>query len=160
MSEEYYSLVLNSTISTNIINNTSRNSIQYFINWASVLPDKYQRYNLTFTFTTDYVALSTSASQAFGSISVNFGNAGVVGQNSATSTFIGQYIQYIGYCVSNTPVILYAAGSQDNPPTTISYPQNNIITVNITDVRNSGNLIPNYILRLCFKPVINQDQLN
>jgi hypothetical protein len=45
---ESYSLVLNSQTSNNIINNTNLSSVQYNINWNSILPQKYKRYNVTF----------------------------------------------------------------------------------------------------------------
>ena len=46
MSNETYSLVLNSQNATNKVNNASTSSISYNINWDSVLPRKYSQYSL------------------------------------------------------------------------------------------------------------------
>ena len=46
MSNETYSLVLNSSNAINRTNNTSLSSVSYNINWDSILPRKYNQYSL------------------------------------------------------------------------------------------------------------------
>jgi hypothetical protein len=53
MHNESYSLILNSQTSTNIINNTNLSSVKYNVNWLNILPQKYRRYNVKFSFASD-----------------------------------------------------------------------------------------------------------
>ena len=49
MSEQTYTLILDSQNSTNLISNTNIYACQYYINWDAILEPKYQTYSLTYT---------------------------------------------------------------------------------------------------------------
>jgi len=56
MSNETYSLVLNSQNATNRVNNASTSSISYNINWDNVLPRKYSQYSLNWQLKSNNVS--------------------------------------------------------------------------------------------------------
>ena len=67
MSNETYSLVLNSQNATNRVNNASTSSISYNINWDNVLPRKYSQYSLNWQLKSN----TTQTIQFYGAITTN-----------------------------------------------------------------------------------------
>ena len=53
MSNETYTLVLNSSNASNRTNNASLSSVSYIINWDAVLPRKYNQYSLNWQLKTN-----------------------------------------------------------------------------------------------------------
>jgi hypothetical protein len=84
MSNESYSLVLNSQNATNRGVNTTLSSISYNINWDTVLPRKYSQYSLNWQLKSN----TTQTIQFFGAITTN----NTLTLNAATCKFGTLYV--------------------------------------------------------------------
>jgi hypothetical protein len=158
--KEVYSLILNSSDTTNLISTPSLKSYQYFINWETVIPKKYEskKFNVSFSFISN-IQLSSSNSMNTGILSSNFGKTNTF-DNKMTETAVLGYIQPIVYskwadAPTNTIVgyyYYYLANNQDNAPTTINYPTNNFLTIRITDADPTLTFVvmQNYSIRFSF----------
>jgi hypothetical protein len=131
MHKETYSLVLNSQTSTsNITNNTNLSSVQYNINWLSILPQKYRRYFVTFQCQ-----------------SANVQNVGFVGSQTAnvlavTNVFNGQLYVGMQYWIPNIIVTItsFVAGTTGGVG---SYNINSANTVGTASLLYSTNTLFN-----------------
>jgi hypothetical protein len=168
MQIETFTLILNSSDATNIINNSSIKAYSYSINWEAVIPkSKIQNYeaskfNVYFSFVSNIATTNLSlVNSAY--ISANFGKSNSI-DNRMTQTNLLGFLQPIVYSkYSNYPTNTitdyyqyYIANNQDNSPTTISYPHNSQIIITIADTDSSYNAvnIGNYILKLTFEQII------
>jgi len=148
---EKYSLILSSQNTNNIVDSTNKNKIQYLINWNSILPVQYKKFNVSFQLITKYVATPTTVLN-ISSVGVNFGSSNTKDQTSSTSTILGFLNQVSTY--RGSVVGFQNVGFPDNTTTTICYPTNSIITVSILDVDLTQNTqITDYILKLHFEPI-------
>ena len=148
-----YNLTLNTqSTSTSIINKTSLNKVQYNINWDAVLPRKFQEYQLTWTFKSVNTATSLNENLF---VDINFGASNSYDLNQMTSK-IGFVYPNVVQQTSTTFSYFYQATVYDNPPVEISYPSNNVITVNL--YKFDGTTAPttalDYVLELSFTPII------
>lgn len=150
---ETFSLILNAQNANNKIAGGSLTTyFQYYVNWDSVLPKKHQTFNVSFTLKSVNTATQITVNAL---VSINFGQANISDQNNSSSTYLG-----IAYPVpvqqsSTTWNYFYNSTLNDNPPVTISYPVNQIITVRFTNFDLTTALtMYNYVLQIQFTPVI------
>ena len=126
MSEQTYTLILDSQNSTNLISNTNIYACQYYINWDAILEPKYQTYSLTYTLksvnstqqTTTFTATTSSITFSgfiLGTIltvTASSANSIAVGNDFSLNNITYQIVNQIGgtaggagtYTV-NTPVV-------------------------------------------------------
>ena len=147
-----YNLTLNTqSTSTSIINKTSLNKVQYNINWDAVLPRKFQEYLLTWTFKSVNTATSLNENLF---VDINFGSTNSYDLNQMTSKIGFVYPNVVQQDATHWSYF-YQATIYDNPPTEISYPSNNLITINL--YKFDGTTAPttalDYVLELSFVPI-------
>ena len=146
--KESYTLILNSLNATNrnIINGDT--TIQYYVNWASVLPyivDEKQKYNLSFSLRTvsNVGALTESAF-----IEIIMGQTHS-NEQSGTSNIIG-VISPLQIHNSHYLISL----PNDNMPVQIEYPSSSLVTINFLslDKTTAFNMV-DYVLILTFEVI-------
>lgn len=146
--KESYTLILNSLNATNrnIINGDT--TIQYYVNWESVLPyilDEKQKYNLSFSLRTvsNVGALTESAF-----IEIIMGQTHS-NEQSGTSNIIGVISPHN---VHNHHYLL--ALPYDNMPVQIEYPSSSLVTINFLslDKTTAFNMV-DYVLILTFEVI-------
>ena len=154
---ENYSLIINSQNATNrLTTSTPLNSNQYYINWSSVLPKRYQMYNVSFTLKSVNITTSLTVNALVG---INFGQTNLYDQSNNPSTTLGICYPVAVQQTSTTWNYFYNSTLNDNTPVTISYPSNSIITVNFTNFDLTTPVVmQHYILQLQFTPLLVLDQ--
>ena len=147
--KESFVLQLSSQSATNRLGANKR-AYQYNINWSAILPkpaDITQKYQLKYTFS----SLSTASISDIYTISVDFGGSNVYEQTNSKSTFIG-----LAFPIGNNGTNYYIQSKYpDNVQVCIEYPNNSLITVNITPLLvGSGNIWNiEYIMMMEFTPI-------
>jgi hypothetical protein len=150
---ETYTLTLFSGLSQNRTGSDISN-YTYYVNWASIIPEKYRnnKFLINFSFHTDFTsntASKTSVIQANGLnlISANFqGMSNVLGciyLNTSRTGAIGT----LGASVSDNNTIMGNYPNSNNI---------NIYIVGVTDFVVSANgvaTLPNYMLTITFTPI-------
>jgi hypothetical protein len=154
MSNESYSLIINSQNATNRDNSSGNiNSYKYYINWDSVLPKKYSTFNVGFTLKSINTATNITVNAL---VNINFGQSNMSDQTNNPSQSLGIAYPVV---VQQTAVAwnyYYNSTLNDNQPVTISYPVNQFITVSFTNFDLTTALtMYHYVLQLTFTPVIN-----
>ena len=144
--KESYTIILNSQIATNQIIINNETSIQYYINWESVLPyspDRKQKFKLSFSLRTvpNVAALPNGAF-----VEIVMGQTHSNEQNG-TSNIIGIVSPYT---VHQSHYLI--ALPNDNMPVQIEYPSSSLITVNFLnlDKITAFDMI-HYVLILTFE---------
>ena len=145
-----YNLLLNTQIQTSA-NKPTLYNVSYYINWDAILPRKYQEFILVWTLKT--VNTTTSINENL-FVDINFGASNTYELNQMTSK-IGFVYPNVVQQTSATWSYFYQATVYDNPPTEISYPSNNIITVKLYkfDGTSAPTQTLDYVLELSFTPI-------
>jgi len=144
--KESYTLILNSLNDSNKINIDNQTSIQYYINWSSVIPynpDKKQKYKLSFSLRTEPNLGDISQP---GLLEIIMGQTHSYEQ-SGTSNIIG--------CIHPSKIDVeyyYISLPNDNMPVQVEYPSSSLITVNFLDFDKvtAFNML-HYVLILTFE---------
>ena len=97
MSKETYNLILNSQISTNRIGSNKRN-YQYFINWNAILPNKYKKFSVRFSF----ITISTSSFGEVWTISIDFNTSNLYDNNSSRNNYLGSIFPILNNSASTS----------------------------------------------------------
>ena len=159
MSKETYNLVLNSQISTNRIGSNKRN-YQYYVNWNAILPNKYKRFLVNFSF----ITLVQSSFAEMYILYLDFNGTNVYSQSNSRNNYAGNLLptnnltnavaQATGTTIQ-TSYFYIMTRLNDNPNFTIQYPNNNLITVDIVNANSSSGTTFNYeyILNIQFIPI-------
>jgi hypothetical protein len=144
--KESYTIILNSQIATNQIIINNETSMQYYINWESVLPyspDRKQKFKLSFSLRTvpNVGALTESAF-----VEIVMGQTHSNEQNGTTN-IIGVVSPHN---VHNSHYLI--ALPNDNMPVQVEYPSSSLITVNFLnlDKITAFDMI-HYVLILTFE---------
>jgi hypothetical protein len=82
---EIYQVIFN-TRGSNVINNTNLNAVQYNVNWASFLPDKYKKFRCQFAFKS---VRATSALADLGYVNIDFGRGNNIYDGLTMSSNLG-----------------------------------------------------------------------
>lgn len=141
---ESYQLILN-TQGANVLDKTNAAAVKFSVNWASFLP-KYTKFHCQFVFKSIIAAVAISS----GIVKINMGQI-----NNSDGTSMSQNIGTV-YPVLPTNASCYlTCSSNDNNDFYISYPSNQLITVNLVQFDNITALAnaPDYILSINFRGV-------
>ncbi len=155
--KENYVLLINSQNATNRIG-TTKKQLQFYVNWNVILPkptDINQKYKVRFNFS----GINQPAYSDIWSINIDFGGSNVYQQDNNKCTYLG-----LSYPIGNQNATTAGTNSvnfftkallNDNPPITIEYPNNNLITVNILNINAGSGTTFNveYYLTLEFTPI-------
>ena len=142
-----------------LIIGTTKRSLQYYINWHTVLPKAENinhKYLVRFMFSS--VVYQSPYMDIF-SVNIDFGGSNVYNQTNSKSTYLGLIypINNVASAVSGTYTAFYytRAKEEDNIPITVEYPNNNIITVTTTNIYTSSGSVYNtdYYLTLEFMQI-------
>jgi hypothetical protein len=140
MGIENYTILLNSQNSTNRdISSGNLNSYKYYVNWDSVLPKHYNKFEVSFCFKSIIQATAITENVI---LSVDFGHTNMNDQTANPSSYLG-----VIYPVINGTNYYYNANKNDNFNITISYPTNNFINVKFTDFDLTTAVMYNYVLK-------------
>lgn len=145
---EAFQLILNSQGANCLdVGAVNKSSLRYSVNWGAFLPKKYKKYHCQFVFkSNNYVGVL----QQNGFVNINLGHVNCF-DGSAMSSNLGMI-----YPVVLTAVLsYYSSTNNDNNDFWISYPSNQIITVNLLQFDNVTALanVPNYTIFMNFKGV-------
>jgi hypothetical protein len=138
-----------------------KNYYSYYINWDAVLPRKYRKFNVSFSFNTLMSTNGPLSPASLVILSTDFGSFSGNEPNGGSNHNLGMIT--IGTMVGTTNYRFQALHG-DNPASTINYPSNNVITIGLAEINqlnnyalsntNSGSLqIGNYMLILSFEPI-------
>ncbi len=144
--KENYTLYINSVNSLNRIG-AAKYNYQYYINWSSFLPKPD---NVDQKFLVRFIFTNNSATGIIGdifSLYINFGGSNAYDTSNSKSNFLG-----LIYPTSHSTFGYTKCNTNDNLPVTIEYPNNNIITVTLSNVNNVNYAI-DYSLVLEFIPI-------
>lgn len=149
-SYESFNIIFNSR-GNNVINNTSLNSVVYFVNWGSILPTKFKTFRCQFVFKSENYAGNLVDN---GLVNINFTRANVYDGTSNT-TNLG--IIYPCSLVGNSS--FYNSTNNDNNDFTISYPSNQTVTISLKNFAgaNMANM-PHYCLILNLMGIYDSDE--
>lgn len=155
--KETYCLLLSSQNATNRIG-TTKNKLQFYVNWSAILPkpeDIRQKYSLKFVLS----GISQGSFAEIYSVNVDLGGANIYDQTGNRMTYLGLAYPNENHTAStagtDTVYFYLQSRTHDNLPVTVEYPNNNIITVNITNL-NIGSGVTyggEYNLVLEFTPI-------
>ena len=133
---------------------TDISNYTYYVNWGSVIPEKYRnnKFLISFTFHTDFTSNSGSKTSVIQANGLNITSANFQGMpNVLGCVFIN---------VSRTGSIgILSAGVGDNNTVMGSYPNSNNLNIYITDITNFAvaalglPVLPNYMLTISFTPI-------
>ena len=155
--KETYTLAINSSISTNRLGSNKYN-YQYNINWSAILPKPEnisQKYLVKFSFIClAQVSATTEIYQLF----IDFGGSNMYDTTNSKTTYLGYLYPMTnsGATTSGTNSVYgyIVAKASDNVPVCIEYPNNSLITVNLSNLNTSGaSFSKDYILTLEFTPI-------
>jgi hypothetical protein len=154
---ETYTLTLFSGQTTNRTG-TDLSDYSYYVNWGSIIPEKYRsnKFLISFTFHSDFTAVAGSRP------AVVFAN----GLNLINQNFQGE-VNILGVIIPNvikTQVInAWTASTTDNQPVMGNYPNSNTLNIQLMDVTNNAILaVPsmnNYIMMISFTPIKDNNNL-
>jgi hypothetical protein len=120
---EIYQVIFN-TRGSNVINNTNLNAVQFNVNWASILPDKYKRFRCQFSFKS---VRATSALVDLGYVNIDLGGSINIYDGLTMSSNIGViYPEYL-----TTTSGYFTASTADNIDFFINYPTNTSPTITL-----------------------------
>lgn len=160
MPNESYSLLLNSQNAINRDNSSGNiNSYKYYINWSAVLPKKYSTFNVSFTLKSVNVTTSLTINSL---VSVDFGQSNLYDQSNNQSKILGFAYPVAVQQASAVWNYYYISTLAENHPVTISYPTNDIITVNFRNIDlTTAFVMYHYVIQLTFTPIqiSNQEQI-
>ena len=150
MSNETYSLVLNSSNASNRTNNGSLSSVSYNINWDSILPRKYNQYSLNWQLKSS----TTQTIQFAGTITTaNTLQLTTTKSNAGVSLYVGlQFLSTSSQLVTITAVVIpnvtytVSAGAGNdvtNTAATTFYSINNQFLNNLGCSINFGKMMCN-----------------
>lgn len=146
---ESFNLILQSANSSNIIGGTSTANYVYFVNWGSIIPEKYRDRLFTVYSAFQSGIGSTTAGDCI-NVSVTLGNSHVKDQSGAYNPFVMSIYPLFKSTVVNN---WYSCTTNDNVPFTCNYPNNSNITVQLTNISNGAvpnPAVQNYTLQLSF----------
>jgi hypothetical protein len=146
--KQYYTLVLNSTNSSNRTGTAP--SFSYNINWDAIFPQNLRDKKFAVSFVFSSLVVTTPFTEVY-TVNINFGTTNVYNQTPSQSAFLGVLYSYM----TSATAYFAMANINDNSPVTISYPTNRIITVSIgnANLASSTVNITDYILTLQFTPL-------
>ena len=146
--KQYYTLVLNSTNSSNRTGTAPTYS--YNINWDAIFPENLRNKKFAVSFVFSSLVVTTPFTEVY-TVNINFGTTNVYNQTPSQSAFLGFLYPYM----TSATAYFAMATINDNSPITISYPVNRNITVSIgnANLASSTVNITNYILTLRFTPL-------
>jgi hypothetical protein len=146
--KQYYTLVLNSTNSSNRTGTAPTYS--YNINWDAIFPQNLRDKKFAVSFVFSSLVVTTPFTEVY-TVNINFGTTNVYNQTPSQSAFLGVLYSYM----TNATAYFAMANINDNSPVTICYPTNRIITVSIgnANLASSTVNITDYILTLQFTPL-------
>ena len=150
---ETYTLTL---FSAHTLNRTGTDisNYTYYVNWGSVIPEKYRnnKFLISFTFHTDFTTNSGSKTSVIQANGLNLTSANFQGMSNVLGcVFIN---------VSRTqPIGTLGAGVGDNNTVMGNYPNSNYLNIYIVDITNfvvapnGVACLPNYMLTISFTPI-------
>jgi len=164
---EQFQVIFNSRGSNVVSSNgtdAARTNILYSMNWASILPRKYKRFQCQFTFKSEQIILDSAVGRGsmltetallgLSTPSYNYdGNSRV--NNIGLVAPVCQYLQ-VNYtsgvpsqCASQS---YFSATVNDNNSFYMDYPKNNQINITLNKTDGTGVLstCPHYVLMLSF----------
>jgi hypothetical protein len=154
---ETYNLILNTTNATNIINDIQNNKVEvvFNVNWESLLPKKYSKYNVRFQFFTEKFDVPIVGGNLILPekyiISSNFQSKAVL-QNNSNKCFLGTTKSTLNDLETLSRI---EAEIKDNFPVSIHRPTE-FLTIQIYNVNGTlaGQIPHNYTIILNFSPIL------
>jgi len=135
--QENFNIVFNSR-GVNAIDKTNLNAVKYFVNWGSILPKKFKKFNTQFIFKSENTGIALTdngfVNMDFGKVNVydgysNYQNLGIVYPVAVQQT-------------STTFNYFYNSTNNDNNNFYMDYPVNQVITVNLKKFDGTGMSMP------------------
>jgi hypothetical protein len=153
MGIENYTLLLNSQNAVNRDASSGNiNSYYYYVNWDSVLPKHYSKFEVSFRLKSITQATAITNNVI---LSVNFGHTNMNDQTGCPTSILGVIYPVVNNLTSSNQTNFYFnANKNDNFGITISYPTTNFIHVKFTDFDLADAVMYNYVLQLNFVPII------
>lgn len=144
---ETFSLVLNSSNSTNRTGTLL--AYVYQTDWARVIPPayKHRKFDVTWTFRSDLQATSLPETML---VYCDIGFVNCVDQSGAFSNLLGAIVP--GQFLAAAAAYGYSSDNDMNNRFSSAYPSNQNVAVTLTDITNAtvANYNVNYILQLFF----------
>ena len=171
-SPESFNIVFNSR-GVNAINKTNLNAVKYFVNWGSILPKKYKKFNAHFIFKSENTGVALTDN---GFVHMDFGKVNVY---DGYSNYQNLGILYPVAVQTNATTFnyFYNSTNNDNNNFNMNYPVNQVITVNLKKFSGTGMSMPtssgldasnnpiplanslNYVLILNLTGILEDDQV-
>jgi len=112
---------------SNCINNATLTSCQYYVNWKSMLDDKFKKFRCGFIFKSEnYGGLLTNN----GFVNMDFGQCNIYDGQSMSHN-LGIIYPVITNVTVGSQSSYYNSTNNDNFDFTINYPVNNLVTINL-----------------------------
>jgi len=143
-----YRVIFN-TQGKNVISKANINSVVYFVNWASFLPQDYKRFRCQFTFKSEsYLGDLTNT----GFVNMNLGRMNVY-DGQTNSSNIG--VIYPNYNYGTGVSSYYTANINDNCDIYCDYPSNSSVTITLKTFSGFNNManMQDYVLTLLLIPI-------
>jgi hypothetical protein len=159
---ETYSIIYSNLNTANIIDRSNLNQVKFFANWEAILPQKYSKYSVSFSFRSTINAVNTYSNNT-GQLSVDFGRNNNIDNKNTQSNLLGTIYQYI-FGKNSGSLVYYAyhqANYTDNIPVIISKPTNNFITLTFQNINKNAITeiitMSNYYVKITLTPIKNID---
>ncbi len=158
MSEEVFMFNLCS-VGPYVVNNANLNAVTYNINWNTILPHKYSKFEVSCNFRSNaYIpgALSTAGIVLtdVGFIGINFGKTDIF-EGGSTSSNIAMIYPIVTNAIAALNYSYYSCNNNDNCNFTMDYPQSGIITVTLKTYAGAAMAnMQNYNLQLSLTGIV------
>ena len=157
MSEEIFVFNLCS-VGPYVVNNANLNAVSYNVNWNTILPHKYSKFEVSCNFRSNAylpggLAVAGTVLTDVGFIGLNFGKTDIF-EGGSSSSNIAMIYPAVTNAIAALNCSYYNCNNNDNVNFTMDFPQSGIITVTLKTYGgvNMANM-QNYNLQLSLKGV-------